>query len=100
MFVCEFASKDDKSHLLRQNPWYYDRQLIVFGEFRRDEQPSDVVLNSSLLWVCLCNLPLNKGERDSLMKIRYKIGEPLNSSNYQKSYRFIMKGLPLVQTLY
>ena len=45
LFSCEFGSIAEKIKIMKEGPWHFDRQLILFGELQGIEQPSNVDLS-------------------------------------------------------
>ena len=60
--------------MLREGPWHYDRQLIIRGELHGEEQPMVVLLTHCPFWIRICNVPLNRRDRESIMKIGSSLG--------------------------
>ena len=58
-FVFQFFHWKDKEKILEGRPWSFEQKLLVLQPIEGDEQPSQVVLDSSPFWVRLYNLPFN-----------------------------------------
>ena len=64
-FVFQFFHWKDKEKILEGRPWSFDQKLLVLQVIEGDEQPSQVVLDSSPFWVRIYNLPFNcRAEED------------------------------------
>ncbi|XP_048504264.1 uncharacterized protein LOC125499468 [Beta vulgaris subsp. vulgaris] len=76
-FVFQFFHWKDKEKILAGRPWSFDQKLLVLNEIVGDEQPSQVVLDSSPFWVRLYNLPFNCRAAEEVKAIASCLGEVL-----------------------
>ncbi|XP_050229180.1 uncharacterized protein LOC126678321 [Mercurialis annua] len=74
LFVCEFKSKNDRARILKDGPWHFDKQLIIFEPLCGNLQLGDVGLELSPCWMRIYNLPLNCRGKAAVMKIGGKVG--------------------------
>ena len=64
-FAFQFFHWKDKEKILAGRPWSFEQKLLVLQAIEGDEQPSQVVLDSSPFWVRIYNLPFNcRAEED------------------------------------
>ena len=74
-FVFQFFHWKDKEKILAGRPWSFDQKLLVLNEIVGDEQPSQVVLDSSPFWVRLYNLPFNCRAEEEVKAIASCLGK-------------------------
>ncbi|XP_050212901.1 uncharacterized protein LOC126664516 [Mercurialis annua] len=77
LFVCEFFSKLDKNRILREGPWNFDKQLILFEPMSGNMQPNNMILKHCLVWVRVYNLPMNCRGKVAVTKLGTKLGRVL-----------------------
>ncbi|XP_050222131.1 uncharacterized protein LOC126672225 [Mercurialis annua] len=65
----------DKNRILRDGPWNFDKQLILFEPMSGNMQPNNMVLNYCPVWVRIYNLPMNCRGRAAVSKIGSKLGK-------------------------
>ncbi|XP_050212651.1 uncharacterized protein At4g02000-like [Mercurialis annua] len=74
LFVCEFLSKVDKVRILREGPWHFDKQIILFEPLNGNMQPNNMLIVECPVWVRIYDLPLNCRGKAAVGKIGGKIG--------------------------
>ncbi|XP_050238280.1 uncharacterized protein LOC126687767 [Mercurialis annua] len=74
LFICELFTKNDKNRILREGPWNFDKQLILFEQLHGNMQPNNMILKHCVVWVRIYNLPMNCRGRAALSKIGAKLG--------------------------
>ncbi|XP_050233442.1 uncharacterized protein LOC126681928 [Mercurialis annua] len=74
LFICEFFSKADRGRILREGPWHFDKQIILFEELNGNMQPNNLMLDRCPVWVRIYDLPLNCRGTAAVGKIGAKIG--------------------------
>lgn len=57
-FLFKFATKRDLENVLRNDPWSFDRNLLVLNKITGEEQPSDLNIHFGEFWVRIYDLPL------------------------------------------
>ncbi|XP_050229142.1 uncharacterized protein LOC126678284 [Mercurialis annua] len=77
LFVCEFFSKVDKSRILKEGPWHFDKQIILFESLNGNMQPNNMLLTGCPVWVRIYDLPLNCRGKAAVSKIGGRIGRIL-----------------------
>ncbi|XP_050217790.1 uncharacterized protein LOC126668645 [Mercurialis annua] len=74
LFICEFFSKIDRTRILREGPWHFDKQLILLEPVKGNMQPNNLLLIRCPIWVRIYDLPLNFRGKAAVEKIGSKIG--------------------------
>ena len=59
-YAVTFFSEGDYNFVARGGPWIFKGNTLIVGPFREGEQPSEAVLNSVPIWVCVYNVPWGK----------------------------------------
>ncbi|XP_050238341.1 uncharacterized protein LOC126687827 [Mercurialis annua] len=77
LFVCEFYSKSDRSRILREGPWHFDKQLILFEPLSGNMQPNNILMSTCPVWVRIYDLPMNCRGQAAITKIGAKVGRVL-----------------------
>ncbi|XP_055960851.1 uncharacterized protein LOC130015176 [Mercurialis annua] len=77
LFVAEFNSKADRNRILRESPWHFDKQIIIFQEMTGNLQPNNVHMHESPFWVRVYDLPMNCRGKAAIAKIGSKLGRVL-----------------------
>ena len=49
---------------MEMSPWDYEKQLVLLQEFEGDQDPKDIVLKWSPLWVQIYTLPLKNKTKE------------------------------------
>uniref|UniRef100_A0A803N409 DUF4283 domain-containing protein n=1 Tax=Chenopodium quinoa TaxID=63459 RepID=A0A803N409_CHEQI len=60
LFIFQFLNQEDKQWVIDGMPWFFDGKLMLLGEINGDEQPSDVDISRTPMWVRLFDVPFNK----------------------------------------
>ncbi|XP_050222712.1 uncharacterized protein LOC126672803 [Mercurialis annua] len=74
LFVCEFKTKTDRTRILNEAPWHFDKQLILFEPLCGNLQPDEVGLEKSPFWIRIYNIPLNCRSKAAITRIASKVG--------------------------
>ncbi|KAL2931645.1 Translation factor Guf1 mitochondrial [Bienertia sinuspersici] len=74
LFMCQFHHWKDKQHVLNEQPWHFDRHVIIFREIEDNIKPTDIEFFELPMWIRVYNLPLIG--RLNLMNVE-KIGNKL-----------------------
>ncbi|XP_050211854.1 uncharacterized protein LOC126662012 [Mercurialis annua] len=67
-------SKNVRNRILRESPWNFDKQLILFEPMTGYMQLNNMIINHCPVWVRIYNLPLNCRGRAAIRKLWMKIG--------------------------
>ena len=78
MFVFQFFHWKDKEKILAGRPWCFDQKLLLLEEVRGNEQPSQVVIDSSPFWVRIYNMPFNCRSKTEVSAIASSLGPVLD----------------------
>lgn len=60
LFIFQFFNLKDKERVLEGRPWSFDNHLLILEETTGDVQPSKISFSSSLFWIRVYDIPLNK----------------------------------------
>ncbi|KAK3037839.1 hypothetical protein RJ639_031880 [Escallonia herrerae] len=75
LFIFRFTSEAKRSWVIRQGPWHFENNLLVFKQFRGEEQPSTIKFLEADFWVHVLNLPLGSMNSSVGERIGNKIGK-------------------------
>ena len=70
-----FEDDMDLERVLVNEPWSYDKYLVVFQRLQEDESISDSKFSHVSFWVQLHNLPLRRMTEEAVEAIGRSIGE-------------------------
>ncbi|KAL2935539.1 hypothetical protein RDABS01_018657 [Bienertia sinuspersici] len=101
-FAFQFFHWKDKEKVMDGRPWCFDQKLLILEEVVGEEQPSEILLNSSPFWVRLYNLPFNYRTNETMRTIASNIGrvlevddDELGMDNFQRVKIMIDVSKPL-----
>lgn len=75
LFLFQFFHWKDRDKVLNGRPWSFENRLIVIQDIDREQQPLDLVLNSSPFWIRLYNLPFGYQSDERVKMIAKAIGD-------------------------
>lgn len=63
-----FDNKPDADRVLQNEPWSFDKHLIVFQRYNKDMILEDYKLNEASLWVQVHNISMGYMDRETVRK--------------------------------
>lgn len=72
VFIAQFSDKGDEDLVLKNEPWHFNKQLVVLAEPVGSEDVTKISFKRVKVWVHLCNLPLicmNRGVAKEMAKM-------------------------------
>ncbi|KAL2939064.1 hypothetical protein RDABS01_022513 [Bienertia sinuspersici] len=81
LFVFQFFHWRDKEKVYEGRPWCFENNLLLLSEISGEEQPSEVKLTYSPLWVRIKNLSFNCRSDKEVRIIAERLGEVLEIEN-------------------
>jgi hypothetical protein len=73
LWLFEFSDEEDQWRVLEGRPWSYDRTLLILNVFDSKIPPSQMVFDSSPIWIQIHDMPMGCMNR----AVARKIGESL-----------------------
>lgn len=70
-----FDNKLDANRVLQNEPWSFDKHLIVFKRYNKDMVLEDYKLNEALLWVQVHNISMGHMDRETTEEIYSTVGK-------------------------
>ena len=80
-----FDNKPDVERILQNEPWSFDKHLVVFQRYNKNTVSEDYALNEATFWVQVHNIPLGYMDTDTAEEICSKIGKVVKSTG-KKDY--------------
>lgn len=77
LFTFQFHSDSDLKDVLNREPWLFDKNLLLLKELEMGEQPSQVRLDSTALWMRVYDLPAGARSNQAVTAIAKLSGEVL-----------------------
>lgn len=74
IFLLEFKAEQDRRRPLKDGPWNFFKDLVLFKEIKGLQQPRAIEFTDSSIWVQCHNLPLAFMNKSTLQKIGNRIG--------------------------
>ena len=80
-----FDNKSEMERVLQNEPWSYDKHLIVFQRYNRDTILDDYKLNEMALWVQVHNIPLGYMDGEIAEEICSNVGKVVQTKGIRES---------------
>ncbi|KAJ4847314.1 hypothetical protein Tsubulata_017349 [Turnera subulata] len=74
LFVFQFYHWRDRERVLENEPWNFDNQLVILSEISGNEQPSEIRLDHSPMWVRVYDVPFNLQKLKFVELLGEKVG--------------------------
>lgn len=74
IFLLEFTSEHDRRRALKDGPWNFFKDLVLFKEIKGLQQPRAIEFTDLSIWVQCKNLPLAFMNKSTLEKNGTRIG--------------------------
>ncbi|XP_050273150.1 uncharacterized protein LOC126716163 [Quercus robur] len=84
-FLFVFDNESDAERVLQNEPWSFDKHLIVFQRFNKDKVLDDYNLNKAALWVQVHNIPLAYMDRETAEEICSTVGKVVQSAGSKET---------------
>ena len=80
-----FNNKSNVDRVLRQEPWSFDKHLVVLQQFCKDTPLEDLKLQESSFWIQVHNIPLSYMDRETIKEICAVAGRVVCTTGDAKS---------------
>lgn len=74
-FIFQFFHWRHRDKVLNEQPWSFENKLLVIQEIDKEQQPADIILNSSPFWIRLYNLPFGYRSKEKVKIIARAVGD-------------------------
>ncbi|XVF71647.1 hypothetical protein PTKIN_Ptkin12aG0056100 [Pterospermum kingtungense] len=81
LFLFKCQDEKDKARVLSSAPWTFNKQLILFQEFKGELRPEDYVFKRAPFWVRVYDLPLGLRNQTTGTRIGQRMGNLLSVDN-------------------
>lgn len=75
MLSFQFNSKRDRDMVMERTPWQFNKHLLVLKEVCEATAPSDLDLESTLIWAKIYDIPLKGRNQKTIKMIGKRFGE-------------------------
>lgn len=75
VFLFKFESKEDKEWIIGNEPWFFDRNLLVLEALEENQRTVDLEFKKVDFWLRILNLPIGYRNEMVARKIGNNIGE-------------------------
>lgn len=58
LLMAEFEDPSDKNRVIHDDPWNFDKCLILTKEFEREHQVKNIRMEEAMFWIRIHDLPL------------------------------------------
>lgn len=73
-FLFTFYSRADIDQVLDRRPWTFDNNILMLQEISGEQQPRNIVLNSTNFWIRLYDLPIGALKEDIVTRLGRQVG--------------------------
>lgn len=88
LFVFQLSSHKDKQKILENQPWHFNRILLVLKEINRDKQLSTIKLSYTLFWVGAYNIPLNNKNNEIVVILGNEVARSRNTKSHWIYFKY------------
>lgn len=75
MFLFKFECKKDRKWVLKNGPWFFDKQLLILEEPTAKLRTTEVELKNVAFWVRFINLPMGYRNKRAAEKLGNDLGQ-------------------------
>ncbi|KAL8459359.1 hypothetical protein ACS0TY_036736 [Phlomoides rotata] len=80
--IFSFDLEEDRTWVIRNQPWHFDNALFVIKPLSRREQPSIISLSLASFWIRVYDLPLVCQNTDAITSIAGRMGTMVAYENF------------------